>query len=52
LSATQHRHGIVVPHAERGVADPGEQRGHDGKRYKTPGSLRLEIFFKTQRLRA
>jgi hypothetical protein len=28
LSATQHRHGIVVPHAERGVADPGEQRGH------------------------
>jgi hypothetical protein len=55
LSASQHRHGILVPHVERGVADPSEQRGHVASMAsdtKTPGSLRLEIFFKTQRLRA
>jgi len=37
---------------ERGVADPGEQRGIDGKRYKTPGFLGLEVFLNAQRQRA
>jgi hypothetical protein len=52
-SASQHRHGIVVPHVERGAADPGKQRGRAASMasgYKTPGSLRLEIFLKAQRL--
>jgi hypothetical protein len=52
LSASQHRHGLVVPHAERGVADPGEQRGRVAAMATNAGFPRLEIFFKTQRLRA
>jgi len=57
-ASSQHRHGVVVPHVERGwnaawrIPASSAARGIDGKRYKTLGSLGLEIFLKAQRLRA